>query len=152
MLGKLKQLFESHLEADAPGSGSAAKGTIEFAAAVLMTEISRADSSIDEEERSVIDNALVNHFKLDAEEAREILKAAESEVDHSVSLHEFTRLINDSLSQEDKIKIVELLWHVAFADAVLDKYEEYFIRKIADVLYISHKDYIKTKHLASGQD
>ncbi len=151
MLGKLKQLFESHLEADAAGSASAAKGTIEFAAAVLMTEISRADSSIDQEERKVIDDALVNHFKLDAEEAREILEAAESEVDHSVSLHEFTRLINDSLSQEDKIKIVELLWHVAFADAVLDKYEEYFIRKIADLLYISHKDYIRTKHLASGE-
>ena len=151
MLGKLKQLFEDHLESDTANSNSAAKGTVEFAAAVLMAEISRADSSIDEEERKVIDDALLNHFKLEADEAKEILEAAESEVDHSVSLHEFTRLITDNLDMEARIKIVELLWQVAFADAVLDKYEEYFIRKIADLLYISHKDYIRTKHLASGQ-
>jgi uncharacterized tellurite resistance protein B-like protein len=77
------------------------------------------------------------------------LSLAEEEVDHVVSLHDFTRSINDSLSREDRVKIVELLWRVAFADAVLDKYEEYFIRKIADLLYVSHKDYIQSKHRAA---
>ncbi|MFT5351000.1 MAG: putative tellurite resistance protein B-like protein, partial [Gammaproteobacteria bacterium] len=124
--------------------------TIEFAAAVLMFEISRADSSVDDEERKVIDNALLNHFNMSKTETEELLLLAEKEVDHSVSLHEFTRAINESLSQEDKIKIVELLWRVAFADAVLDKYEEYFIRKIADLLYVSHKDYIQSKHRAAS--
>ena len=151
MLDKLKKLFENHLESAAGENAGTTNKTIEFAAAVLMTEISRADSSIDEEERKVIDRALTTHFQLDADEAKEILELAEAEVDHSVSLHEFTRLITDNLDQEARIKILELLWRVAFADAVLDKYEEYFIRKISDLLYISHKDYIKTKHLASGE-
>ena len=115
-----------------------------------MFEISRADSTIDPEERLVIDAALVNHFHLSQMEAEELLALAEREVDDSVSLYEFTRSINDKLSNKDRVKIVELLWQVAFADAVLDKYEEYFIRKIADLLYVSHKDYIRAKHRASG--
>jgi len=54
------------------------------------------------------------------------------------------------VSREDRVRIVELLWKVAFADAVLDKYEEYFVRKIADLLYVSHKDYIQAKHKAAS--
>ena len=100
-----------------------------------MFEISRADSTIDPEERLVIDAALVNHFHLSQMEAEELLALAEREVDDSVSLYEFTRSINDKLSNKDRVKIVELLWQVAFADAVLDKYEEYFIRKIADKIF-----------------
>jgi uncharacterized tellurite resistance protein B-like protein len=149
MFNSLKEFFNSHLAADNSSDENTPVETIEFAAAVLMFEISRSDSSIDNEERKIIDDALVNHFHLSKSEAEELLSLAEKEVDHVVSLHDFTRTINDSMSREDKVKIVELLWRVAFADAVLDKYEEYFIRKIADLLYVSHKDYIQSKHRAS---
>jgi len=149
MLSNLKEFFESHV-VPTTANEDAPEKTIEFAAAVLMFEISRADSSIDNEERKVIDRALVNHFHLSQLEADELLALAEREVDHSVSLYDFTRSLNEKLSAKDKVKIVGLLWQVAFADAVLDKYEEYFIRKIADLLYVSHRDYIRAKHRASG--
>ena len=145
MIKSLKEFFEVRVLSTPTDDDSNTK-TIEFAAAVLMFEISRADSSLDPEERKVIDEALVTHFHMSQNDADELLALAEKEVDHSISLHDFTRTINDNLSNEDKIKIVELLWRVAFADAVLDKYEEYFIRKIADLLYVSHKDYIRAKH------
>ena len=145
MIGNLKEFFDKHFVSSPSLTEETTEKTIEFAAAVLMFEISRADSSIDTEEREVIDKALVEHFNLSQSEANELLALAEKEVDHSISLSEFTRAINDSLDAEDKVKIVELLWRVALADAVLDKYEEYFIRKIADLLYVSHKDYIRTK-------
>ncbi len=149
MFSSLKELFDSHLSSGSIDDENTPEKTIELAAAVLMFEISRADSSIDNEERKVIDNALVNHFHLTTTEANELMSLAEKEVDHTISLHDFTRSINDELSREDRVKIVELLWKVAFADGVLDKYEEYFIRKIADLLYVSHKDYIQSKHRAS---
>jgi len=148
MLNSLRELFETHFQRAVTGEEPPAK-TIELAAAALMVEISRADSSIDDAERAVIDAALLKHFHLSREEAGEILELAEKEVDHSVSLHDFTRVINDNLSAADKIRTVELLWRVAFADGVLDKYEEYFIRKIADLLYVSHRDYIQAKHRAA---
>lgn len=149
MISRLKEFFDAHFTPEETDNGHASLKTIEFAAAVLMFEISRADSSIGDEERKVIDEALVNHFHISISDAKELLALAEEKVDHVVSLHDFTRSINDSLSREDRIKIVELLWKVAFADGVLDKYEEYFVRKIADLLYVSHKDYIQAKHKAS---
>lgn len=149
MLNSLKELFQSRVLTKNEGDISAQSKSLEYAAAILMFEISRADSSIDAEERDVIDLALSSQFNLSQEEAIEIRTLAEKEVDHVISLHDFTRLLNESLSQEEKIRIIDLLWRVAFADAVLDKYEEYFIRKIADLLYISHKDYIQAKHRAA---
>ena len=148
MLTSLKQFFEVNVIAKVDAEASS-ESTIEFAAAMLMLEISRADSSIDSDERQVIDKVLKTQFHLSEEQASELLALAENEVDHNVSLHDFTRAINEEMSQADKIKIVEYLWQVAYADSVLDKYEEYFIRKIADLLYVSHKDYIKTKHRAA---
>jgi uncharacterized tellurite resistance protein B-like protein len=119
--------------------------TIELATAVLMIEISLADDHIQDEERQVIMTILSNNFELDKNEINELVQLAEKEVDHAISLHEFTRLLNDKLSKSEKINIIENLWHVAYADTVVDKYEEYYIRKIADLLYISHTDYIQSK-------
>ena len=110
-----------------------------------MIEISLADDHIHEDERNTIKGLLTQHFSLDNEEVDELINLAENEVNHAVSLHEFTSLINDTLATPDKIKIIENLWHVACADSVIDKYEEYYIRKIADLLYISHSDYIQSK-------
>ena len=150
MLNSLKEFFEAHVRPNPADMQSTPVKTIEFAAAVLMFEISHADAHISNEERKIIDAALLNHFHMSPAAAQELLTLAENEVDHVVSLHEFTRSLNDSLSREDRVKIVELLWKVAFADAVLDKYEEYFVRKIADLLYVSHKDYIQSKHRAAN--
>ncbi|NOG60434.1 MAG: TerB family tellurite resistance protein [Proteobacteria bacterium] len=121
------------------------KHTVELASTALMIEISLADDHIHEEERHVINNLLKDRFNLNESELDELVELAEKEVDHAVSLYEFTRLLNETLSMPDKIGIIENLWHVAYADSNLDKYEEYYIRKVADLLYISHADFIQSK-------
>ena len=145
MLNSLKDFFKQNLFDNNESPYNGPSRSVELAAAVLMVEISLADSNLDEEERLLITMTLQDEFRLTSEEALEIFSLAEKESDRAVSLHEFTRLINDSMSAEDKIRILEILWKVAFADSVLDKYEEYYVRKIADLLYISHKDYIRAK-------
>ncbi len=120
-----------------------------LAAAALMFEISQADNNIQQEERQVIHLAIRSEFGLSEQEADTLMTSAEKEVDNAISLYDFTRVLNQELSQAERKRILELLWKVAYADRVVDKYEEYFIRKIADLLYISHKDYIKAKHRAA---
>ncbi|NNE36695.1 MAG: TerB family tellurite resistance protein, partial [Gammaproteobacteria bacterium] len=117
--------------------------------AVLMLEIALADSGIDEHELKVIENTMSLHFHLNQDEIKEIIETARTEVDHAISLHDFTRTVNEELNAEEKVTVIELLWRVAVADNVIDKYEEYFIRKIADLLYVSHANYIKAKHQAA---
>lgn len=145
MLNSLKDFFKNNLLVNDAALANETSRSIELAAAVLMVEISLADSNLDDDERRLITGALQEEFQLSEEDALSILSAAEQKSDHAVSLYEFTRLINDSMSAAEKVHIIELLWQVAFADSVLDKYEEYYIRKIADLLYISHNDYIKAK-------
>jgi uncharacterized tellurite resistance protein B-like protein len=74
-----------------------------------------------------------------------LLKVALAQNEDAVSLYPFVRLINDHFTAEQKRQIVEATWRVAFADRRLDKYEEAQIRKIADLLYVPHKDFIMTK-------
>ena len=124
--------------------------SIELATAVLMIEISLADDHIDKEERRVIKELLLDTFSLNSEEIAELISLAEKEVDHAVSLYEFTRLLNDSFDACQKTEIINNLWRVAYADSVVDKYEEYYIRKVADLLYVPHSDYIKAKHEATN--
>lgn len=147
MIKTLKEFLAASLPRDEIGDK---EHSIELCAAVLMLEISMADADLHEDEHRFIEDAIKRHFHLTAEEAVTILELAHKEVNHSVSMYEFTRMINNSLSMEEKVHIVELLWQVANVDAVIDKYEEFYIRKIADLLYVPHKDYIKAK-LRAGQ-
>lgn len=152
MLGSLKEFLERNLARDDTPDSTDSSQRLELSAAVLMVEISLADASIDDAELAVIQNALSAHFHIPTDRAQELITLAQQEVDLAVSLHSFTRLLNEQLSPPEKIQIIELLWRVAFADTRLSKYEEYHIRKIADLLYISHKDFIRTKHQAAQQD
>ena len=79
------------------------------------------------------------------EELGELVKLAESEANQATSLYEFTRLINDEYDYEEKVGLIENMWKIAFSDEQLDKYEEHLIRKISDLIYVSHSDFIKTK-------
>ena len=150
MLKSIREFFENSLSDDGVRSDSGPDNRVELAAAVLMVEISLADSSVDKDELAVIKTALTHHFDMDAGQVSELIELARREVDLAVSLHDFTRMLNENLDAAEKIGVIESLWKVAFADAVLDKYEEYYIRKVADLLYISHKDYLRTKHRVAG--
>ena len=82
-----------------------------------------------------------NSFKID-DVFKETIKEKSED---AISLHEFTDLINKEWDREKKIKLLQALWDVANADNQIDKYEEYYIRKIKDLLYLSDNDFIKAK-------
>jgi uncharacterized tellurite resistance protein B-like protein len=151
MLKSLTDFFQQYTGSTA-GDALRNEHTLELCAAVLMLEIALADSGLDQDELAVIQEAIRHHFHINEQEAQILISMARRQVDDATSLHEFTRIVNESLSREEKTIVIELLWKVAAADQVIDKYEEYFIRKIADLLYVSHKDYIRAKHRAAGDE
>ena len=118
---------------------------LQLATAALLIEISRADFEVAEEERVAIEEALRESFGLSDNETREIVALAEQEVDESISLYEFTRLVDESFTPEQKKHIIGLLWQVAFSDDRLEEREEYLIRKIAKLLHVTHTDFIDEK-------
>ena len=97
-----------------------------------------------------IANLIREHFELSTAEADEILNVADDEAERAVSLHDFTRLLHDTLEPREKHEVIEMLWRVAYADTRLDKYEDHFVRKVADLLYVSHQDLVRIRHKVKG--
>ena len=118
---------------------------IHLASAALLLEVSRADFDIQDEELASIANSLTERFSFSKQEADSLIELAKTEQDSHVSIHPFVKIINDDCSADEKKLLLEDLWRVAYADDKLDKYEEYHLRKIADLLYIPHSVFIQTK-------
>ena len=121
-----------------------------IAAGVLMFEVVLADDQIDDAERKLVVSALGNILDKGEKELAEVYKRILEVVEESVSLFEFTTLINEEFSKKEKYSLLIVLWRIAYADGRLDKYEEYYIRKIKDLLYLSQSDFIRAKHEASS--
>ena len=120
---------------------------INNACAALLIETALADKVFNEEEMISMKQTLNKVYKLDEQDIEELINESKKKVSESTSLYEYTRLINDLCDYEDKIRLISNLWSIAFADQHLDKYEEYLIRKISDLLHVSHKDFIQQKLL-----
>ena len=126
--------------------------TCEVATAVLLAEVMCADHKLDEQEKKTIIHILQEQFRLNEKQAVDLFSYAEEKTREVVSLQEYTSQINKLLNNMQRVKLVENIWRVIYADGEIDKYEEHLIRRIAELLYVSHSDFIKTKHkiLAEG--
>ena len=111
-------------------------------------ETARADFAEDQAEDARLQSLLRRTLELDPEEVSKLVAQASSELDRSTSLFEFTRVINDHYSVEQKQELVTNMWRVAYADGRLDKYEESLIRQVAELTYVPHTDYIRAKLVA----
>ena len=120
--------------------------SVEMAAAVLLIEMARADFEQDDLENEMIIELLKEYFLLDHEDVHDLFLEAEKIADNSVSLHEFTRTLHETLNDEAKNEIIEMLWRLALVDDSLDRYEDYLVRKIADLLYVSNSSVLRIKH------
>lgn len=143
MIRKLRELF--NLPGKPEQEESDQQDRIRLSTAVLLVEIARADHSRKDVESTEMRKQLAAKFNLSEEESRTLLEAAENAVEHSVSLYEFTRLLHDEMTYPEKETVIEMLWRIALADDNLDKYEDYMIGKIADLLYIARGDVIRLK-------
>ena len=145
MINTIRQFFETHINLPNKSPENLSGYSLHVATAALLIEMMRADASVSEAERETITDILRLKLALTAEETCGLLKLAEDELWKSTGYYEFTSLINKGFRYEQKVMIIEHLWEVAFADAEVDKHEEYMVRKIADLLYVDHKDFINAK-------
>ena len=120
-----------------------------LAATALMVELSRADNSIDQQEIETIIAIATETFSLSDDEASEILSEAKLKNAEAISLYEFTDTINQNFNKQQKYNLIKDIWRVAYADNTIDAHEDYLVRKVADLIYVSHADFIKAKHEAN---
>ncbi|ASG66388.1 hypothetical protein CEW91_09680 [Idiomarina piscisalsi] len=120
-----------------------------FLSLILMTEISLADGTLSPEERNYLLADLKNEYQLEGDAAENAIEKAVEAVREAASLHDFTAPLK-ALEYSEKVQLLETLWAVAYTDNELDPHEEAMLRKLADLLYINHADYIKAKLSVTG--
>ena len=151
MIKSMQHFFKSRIHAVMQvDDRSNAEHALQLATAALLIEMTHADFHVGDDEKDAVKRALRKVFSLSQEETRELISLAEQEVRDSSSLYQFTNLIDKNFTQEQKINVVEMLWRVAYADDHKDMYEEYLVRKVADLLHVSHKDFIKARHIVEA--
>jgi len=144
MLRAIQDYFRLKIEPDMQ-AGPDQHG-LQLATAALLFEMLRADEDEHPEERRTLERALQTCFALDESETRQLAQLAEREAAESVSLYQFTGLINRHFSPDEKIRVVEMLWQIAYADARLDRYEEALVRKVAELIHVPHREFMQAKH------
>ncbi|VAW94549.1 hypothetical protein MNBD_GAMMA21-2966 [hydrothermal vent metagenome] len=149
MLTKLRIFFDSIGEMNA-GAGLSEE-QIQHAAAVLLVEAMMADHQVAETELQQLLSSLQELFHINPEQSEELMRLARDKHDVLVSLHEMTSIINETRDQQLKKNIVFGMWCIALADENKDKYEEHLIRKVAELLHISHGDFIQARLRAENR-
>lgn len=143
MLDAIQQFFTRTL-AD-PEATPDRRLTLELATAALLCEVIRADYHTGDAELAALRDMLSHRYHLSDEAVQELMDLAEQEVEAAVDHYQFVSLIKDHYGYDDRVELVRLMWTLAYADGDLDPLEEHRIRRLADLLHVSHRDFIRAK-------
>lgn len=141
MINKLRQYFGL---TDAAEDDEEELG-IPLAAAVLLLEVAWADHEIEPGEIDTIAAVLQSEYRLDQTALDELLSRASELHGESTGLFPFTRILVERCSREERLAVLQHLWRLAKLDGRNHRYEEHSIRKVVDLLYLSHSDFIAAK-------
>jgi len=142
--------IKKHLNGAPPKAEKTDSKHILVATCALLIEIASADGEFSYDELVVILSILEKDYGLSWEDAREMLKAAQAQREKSIDLWQFTNLINQNYTEEDKMKVMEMLWKVIYADGRLDGHEDYLVHNLASLLRLSHSQLIEAKLKSKG--
>jgi uncharacterized tellurite resistance protein B-like protein len=145
VIGRLRALVRQ-LAGPAAAGPEASEDRVPLAMAALLVEAARADHRIEEVELEELGMLLARRLELPPEAARDLVHRARDAVEGSVSLYEFTRPLHEALDYRQKLEFVSMLWHVALADRRLDKYEDYLVGKVSELLYVARGDVIRLRN------
>lgn len=143
MLAKIKAFFSA--EFDPQEDAALSERQRHIAVAALLIEVATIDSDFDSNEFELLFDILRQQYELTQSELDEISALARQEREDATSLYQFTQLVNQHFSAGEKFELLRSMWSIAYADDNIDKYEEYIIRKVADLIHVSHSDFIRAK-------
>jgi uncharacterized tellurite resistance protein B-like protein len=128
-----------------PVDGRSRRRDVHLAACAVFLEVARIDNEFDERERQHILRIFEDEYGLSSEDLVELSRASEAEIAKSLDLWTFTNVINEHYSNDEKARLVELLWRLVYADGKMDEHENYFMHKLARLLRLTHRDLIDAK-------
>ena len=145
MINKIKKFFGKNANIDSGNQEKKNSHDTRIAACALFLEMASIDGEFSDIERDNILSILKKEYQLSDEYAVLLLEASKNELKQSIDLWQFTNLINQNYSKEEKIDIIEMIWNIVYADGKLNQHEDYLIHKLANLLRLTHKQLIDAK-------
>ena len=145
MLDIVKRFFSKTAPQASKTTERETEHDVRVAACALFVEMARIDEKFTDAEMETILSIVQDRYGLSREYSDALVAEAEKELDQSVDLWQFARLINENYSIEEKIEIIEILWHMVFVDGKMDRYEHYLMNKLKNLLRLSHDQLIAAK-------
>jgi uncharacterized tellurite resistance protein B-like protein len=140
MLKKIQAFFSAEESEDLD-----ADAALHLAAAVLLIEVAKSDHTLRDAEIERMKGVLGEVWGLDDSDLSDLVRVAHDTADANASLHEQIALINGNFSSRQKLSLLRGLWEVAYANNELHHHEELLIRRLADLMHVSHADFIRSK-------
>jgi uncharacterized tellurite resistance protein B-like protein len=145
MLDIVKRFFSETAPLAAKNADRETGHDVRVAACALFVEMARIDEEFTKAEMDTILAIVQERYGLSREHADALVAEADKELDKSVDLWQFARLINENYSTDEKIEIIEILWRMVFVDGKMDRYEHYLMNKLKNLLRLSHDQLIAAK-------
>jgi uncharacterized tellurite resistance protein B-like protein len=145
MLDIVKRFFGEIETRAAKKADPTTEHDVRVAACALFVEMARIDEKFTEAGMETILSIVQERYGLSREHADALVSEADKELDKSVDLWQFARLINENYSADEKIEIIEILWRMVFVDGKMDRYEHYLMNKLKNLLRLSHDQLIAAK-------
>lgn len=139
MIGKIKAMILGG-GPDAPDAAAEPGDEVEAASVALLVETAAMDGDFDDAERRTIARLLEERFGIGADDAAQLIAAGEHAVEHSNQLYAFTRVLKDNLDAAERVRMIEMLWEVAYADGELHDFEANLARRVAGLLHVPDRD------------
>jgi uncharacterized tellurite resistance protein B-like protein len=145
MLKTIRDLFESLQPPPADADPRSAEHALQLATAVMLVEVMRADTSFHAGEREAVHAALRDKFELSEDEAARLAELAGTAAQHATDLFSFTSRINERFEMAQKLRMIEHMWRVAYADGHLNAHERHVLWRIADLLHVPQGAYVHAR-------
>ncbi len=120
---------------------------LQIAACTLLVEMGKADSNFTQEERRKIISIMEDTFNVEEDYINELIELSEKKIDENDSIYEYTTIINNNFSNNEKFELLKNLWRLIYTDDSLNKYEEHLVKKIGTLLNIEYSNIIGAKLL-----
>lgn len=148
MIDNLFEMFKKLI--DVPDDELEDENAIVLAAVSLMLEVARSEAGGEQVEHEVIRRVLASEGEVDGELIDSLLEAGSAKVEEAHDLFQFTQLINEHYSRDQKESLIHAMWLVALADGKVQAIEDHIIRRVAGLIHVAHGDFIRLKLKARG--
>ena len=149
MIKRLLQIFEAPATEQPPEVDSEER--VRVATCALLVEMAQVDEDFSESEKEKIVEIMCEHYDLSQEYAHDIIQLAHEELQDSVQLWRFTSAVNKNYSNGEKLKVIEMVWRVVYADGKLNQHEDYLVHRLAKLLNLTHRQLIDAKLKVPGR-